>query len=71
MTKKEIRLRVSPEFHATLEAAAAARGVPLTALVSVAVYDYVGMSKPKPQPEPEPDMSVWLDDDDEPLNVGD
>ena len=62
MSKKEIRLRVPSEFHAKLEEAAEARGIPLTALVSVAVYDYVSMSKSKPQPKltlpPE-----WLEDD--------
>ena len=73
MSKKEIRLRVSGDFHAALEQAAKAREIPITALVTVAVYDY--MNKPKP-PEPKrfslegADMSEWLDDDDEPLNVG-
>lgn len=75
MPKKEIRLRVSGDFHALLEVAAKARDIPITALLTVAAYDYIDRAKPSAAPL----ASAWRDDGDddliigpdgEPLNVG-
>ena len=76
MPKKEIRLRVSGDFHALLEGAADARDIPITALLTVAAYDYIARAKSNAAPS----VSVWRGGDDEddallgpdgePLNVG-
>ena len=74
MLKKEIRLRVSGDFHALLDGAAKARDIPITALLAVAAYDYISRAKLSAAPL----ASVWRDDeedvllgsDGEPLNVG-
>lgn len=73
MSKKEIRLRVSDDFYAMVAEAAKARDIPITALLSIAAYNYVGKSKPNAPLSP-----MWRDDDEdiligpdgEPLNVG-
>lgn len=69
MQNREIRLRVSAELFADVVNEAQARSIPISTVVKLALNDYLRKSKPKPAPFVA-DMSVWLDDDDEPLNVG-
>lgn len=68
MDKKELRIRVSAEMGADLAHEARMRGTTMAGVVKAAIYDYLDRSKPKPTANL--DTSVWLDEDDEPLNVG-
>ncbi len=65
MQNREIRLRVSDELFAGVADAARAKGIPISNVVKLALNDYLRKSKPAPVA----DMSVWLDDDGEPINV--
>lgn len=66
MQNREIRLRVSDELFAGVAAAARAKGIPISNVVKLALNDYLRKSKPSSLVT---DMSVWLDDDGEPINV--
>ncbi len=74
----EIRLRVPRSFYIALSSAAAMRGVAVSALVSMVAHEFLHAHgelaptqvEPKPVPPSVADMSEWLDDEDEPLNVG-
>jgi hypothetical protein len=77
----EIRLRVPRSFYITLSAAAAARGVAVSALVSLAAHEFlhsrgelaptqVGAKTP-PTIELDADISEWLAGEEEPLDAAD
>jgi len=66
MQNREIRLRVSDQLFADLSRAAKYHGIPVTNVVKLALNDYLRKNKPTPLVT---DMSVWLDDDGEPINV--
>ena len=66
----EVRIRISVPLHKAISTAAAKRGMAASALVSLAVYEYLRergelasneVSPAKPDPDA---MRVWLDDDD-------
>lgn len=75
----EVKIRTPAPLHRALNLAAAKRGVATSALVSLAVYEYLhahgelastleGANQTVPKTT---GLDAWMDDeDDEPLNVG-
>lgn len=73
----EVKIRVPVAFHRAINLAAARRGVPASALVAMAIHEYlyqrgelnapspVAANNVAPKPTPSFDMSAWLDDDED------
>jgi hypothetical protein len=75
----EVRFRTPAPLHNAINLAAAQRGIAASALVSMALYEYLrerGELTPtqaravEPAVTSSPDLAVWFDEGDEPLNVG-
>jgi len=73
----EVKIRVPIAFHRAISFAAARRGVPASALVAMAIHEYLHQhgelnapppvtdNNVAPKPTPSFDMSAWLDNDED------